>query len=169
MNMTKYQVGERIPEFKRGDGVFLKIDDSGIMLLCVMKEPTAKEKRAFHSRQPLRIWMGEYSGLLYWTVKFGDIPMMDCTYSPQIEPKKPELEIPGDGQGYALTVILADGATGEIINIRLVGLPHDFSLALREILERVSEQPINHQLSIAALYSLSTQELADRATVQCFL
>ena len=33
--MTKYQVGERVPEFKRGDGVFLKIDDSGIMLLCV--------------------------------------------------------------------------------------------------------------------------------------
>ena len=167
--MQMYQVGERVAQFRGQDGLFLTVDGSGVFLLCRMAAPTAKERRAFHSRQPLRIYMGEMNGVLYWTVQFGDIPMMDCTYCPQIVEEKPSLAVPGEGQGYALTVILADGETGEVLSIRLAGLPRDFSLAMREIVERIQDQPINHELAVAALYSLSTRELADRAAYHCML
>ncbi|MBO4793603.1 MAG: hypothetical protein J5556_03435 [Deltaproteobacteria bacterium] len=167
--MQTYQVGQQIAQFRGPDGLFLTIDESGAFLLCRMAAPTAKERRAFHSRQPLRIRMGEYGSVLYWTVQFGDIPMMDCTYCPQLAKGKPVLDTPEESQGYALTVLLADGDTGEVLSIRLAGLPHDFSLALRETVKRISAQPLNPELAIAALYSLSTQELADRAAYQCLL
>ena len=162
--MQMYQVGQSVPAFRRGDGLFLTVDGSGALLVCVMADPTAKERLAFKSGQPLRIRMGEYAGLLFWAVRFGDIPMMDCTYSPQVAPTKPVVALPAPGQGYNLTVILADGDTGEVLSVRTVGLGHDFSVSMRDIINRIGGQPINYQRSLSAIYSLSTEALAAKAT-----
>ncbi len=162
--MQMYQVGQRVEQFRGRDGLFLTIDGSGVFLLCRMAKPTAKERRAFRSRQPVRISMGEEIGVLYWTVTFGDIPTMDCTFGPQIVPGGVEMETPGEGQGYAMTVILADAETGEVISIRLIGLPHDFSLALKDTVDRLKTRSADaYRFGVASVYGMSTQELADRA------
>ena len=67
--------------------------------------------------------------------------------------------IPADGT--------VDGDTGEIISIRVIGLPHEFSLALRNTLETIKNQRINYPLAIQALYRMSTEEMAERATIRC--
>lgn len=164
-----YQAGQRVPEFRGRDGVFLSIDGSGVFLLCRMASPTAQERQAFESGQPIQIGMGVEQGILFWVARFGDIPAMDCTYSPQIARSAPALPEPRPNQGYALTVILADGETGETLKLRLIGLPHDFSVELRNLLAKISASAIDYQKAIAALYRLSTQQLDERATARCIL
>ena len=167
--MTNYSVNQRVPEFRGPDGLFLNIDSAGILLLCRMDRPTSNERRAFNSSQPIKIGMGTLHGILVWTVGFGDLQAMDCTYSPQIVPAPPELENPEEGQGYAMTVILADGATGRIEKLRLIGLPHDFSIAMKKMYDEIRNRQIDYRKSIAAIYSQTTQQLDDQATVRCVL
>lgn len=167
--MMKYSVGQRVPEFRGPDGLFLNIDSAGILLLCRMDRPTSNERRAFDSRQPVKIGMGTLHGILVWTVAFGNLNTMDCTYSPQIVSAPPDLENPEEGDGYALTVILADGSTGEIKKLRLIGLPHDFSVAMKRMYDEIKNQQTDYRRSIAAIYSYTTDQLDDMSTVRCVL
>ena len=164
-----YSVGQRVAQFAGTDGLFLTIDESGVFLLCRMNRPTLEERNALKAGQPIQIGMGEMGGILVWTVGFGSLNLMDCTYNPQIAAHPPVLVSPEDGAGYALTVILADGATGEVLNIRLIGLPHDFSVELKKIYDRIKAVPIDYRHSLASIYARSTEELDDMATVRCVI
>ncbi len=41
-----YRVGQKVPNFMGQDGLFLKLSDSGILLLCRMNRPTSEEQKA---------------------------------------------------------------------------------------------------------------------------
>ena len=168
--MIHYQVGECRPEFRGTDGVFLSIDEGGLFLVCRMAAPTEEEKRAFRASEPVRIGMGHFAGVLFWTVQFGEIPMMDCFWAPPAPAQTATLPPLAPGMGYALTVLLADGETGEILSLRLLGLPHDFSMALAVIysdLRFIGRE--RYAQAMAFLYRNSTQQLDDMATVRCLI
>lgn len=162
-----YQVGEKYSQFRGEDGVFLTLDDSGIIVLCRMARPTAKEKRAFDRRQPLGIGIGEMGSVMFMTLRFGDLPLMDCTYSPHVTGKCPELQIPSESEGYAMTILLADADSGELLQTRLVGLPHDFSLSVRDSLDCIMNSPEPYQISLNRVYSFSTQQLHTMTKARC--
>lgn len=164
-----YQLGAKIQEFRGQDGVYLSIDESGVLLLCRMNRPTSDERRAFNSSQPIQIAMDERDGVLYWCVRFGDLDPMDCTYSPQVASHVPELETPEKGTGYALTVILADGSSGEIVKLRVVGLPHDFSVRLKSIYDSIRGKWIDYPSAIAGIYRCSTEQLEASAKYHCMI
>lgn len=159
-----YKVGEKYPQFRGDDGLFLNYDEGGFMLLCRMASPTPKEKAAFQSGQALKIGMGRYGCVVYWTVGFGDLPMMDCTYCPMIG-MPPELKAINDPYaGYALSVMLADASTGELLNIRAIGLPHDFSVQANDEIATALMSEIPYQQSLNRIYQYSTKQLHKMAT-----
>lgn len=163
-----YAVGERYREFVGEDGVFLSVDEGGLVLLCRMSRPTSEEKNAFYSRKQIRIGMGVVGCVMYWTVRFDKLPAMDCTYSPQLASMGYALTpIVDSAAGYALTVMLADAATGELLRLRVVGLPHDFSKAVREAVDAAAASAEPYHVSINRIYALSTEELEARAEVRC--
>lgn len=164
-----YRIGQRVPQFKGSDGVFLSIDPSGVMLLCRMDRPTVQERKAFQSGKPVNIGMCVLNNILVWTVGFGNLETMDCTFSPQVEKDPPVLEEPEEGKGYALTVILADASNGEILKLRVIGLPHDFSVQLKRLYDCIRDVRIDYQTAINGIYMYSTKELDDMATARCLL
>lgn len=164
-----YQVGQRVPTFCGGDGVFLSIDKSGVFLLCRMADPTLEELRAFRAGQPVSVSMSAVMGVLVWCVRFGDLPMMDCTFSSSVTGRPHGLPALPDGAGYALTVILADAATGEIKSIRLLGLPADFSRQMKSMLDAMEQAPRDYQRAIRSIYAMSTEQLAFLASAVCVI
>ena len=162
-----YKTDEVYPQFKGEDGCFLSVDDSGIILLCRMAAPTASEKRAFHSSQGLTIAMGDFGCILYWAVRFGDLDLMDCTYSPKIGRPVQLPDIEDASQGYLLTVMLADAATGRLLKIRAVGLPHEFSKSFAETMQRISSSEMAYGDALRAIYTYSTNDLYSMASYRC--
>lgn len=155
--------GQCIPELIGNDGVFLTLDDCGFTLIVRFSSPTREEKKSFKAGSHVRIGIGVLSDIMYWCLKMGDIPMMDCTYSPNIEPYVPHLEIPQKGQGYSLTVLLLEATTGEVLNIRLLTLPYKSSIRAREIINDVASKKIDYESSIRSVYSYTTEELYSMA------
>lgn len=164
-----YEIGRRYSQFIGADGLFLSLDESGALLICRMRDPTPKERSAIKAGQPIQIGMCELAGLLVWTVGFGDLNTMDCTYTPHIVARPPELMPPEDGMGYALTVVLADAVTGEILSLRVLGLPHDFSAGLKTIYDKIKTEDIDLFYSYQQINSRSTKELDDMATMRCII
>ena len=165
--MTYYINGERYDAFRGEDGLFLTVGSDGITLLCRMARPTAEEKSAFHSSKGISIGMGIIGCVIWWTVRFGSLQLMDCTWSPTIG-GMPDLQLPEDPrQGYALHVMLADASTGELIRQRLVGLPHDFSVSLYDAAHAANLAAESYRESLAQVYALDTHELNQRAAVRC--
>lgn len=169
--MTMYKVGEVVPALRGPDGLFLGIDSGGITLTCRMEDPSDEEKASFSAGVLMEITVEEIQGIMVWTVKCGNLPRMDCTFSTMLLPDKmvslPPLE--NDAQGYAMLVILADGATGEVKKLRMVSLGHELSMAIHDILQRINGQLILYEDALRYIYSMDTGELYTRAKVRCLV
>lgn len=82
-------------------------------------------------------------GLLVLLYRFGDMPWSDASYNWHLVSEEERIppEAPVDeSQGAALTVLLIEANTGILKVIRLIGLGHEFTLALHaEIRKQIAE------------------------------
>lgn len=140
--MTTYTVGTRYPEFATGaDIIRSAVTASGITLTVSLAGISASEEAQFRQGAPFEIRFCTVRGVFFWLVKFGDMDWMDAPYNPALgEPV--ELDLIDDSEGYALTIMLFDSTTGELHNVRLIGLGTDFSRAVRREIQGLLAEPL---------------------------
>lgn len=136
--MFKYEVGQAVDSFKsHAEGVYFDIDDSGATMLVFFQNPTAEEVKQFMSGKGFEIRFTELYGVIMITVKIGNLNWMDVPYSPHLSKNLEKFQIPNEGQGLGLTLILIDTTTGEVKHLRLLGLSERFT---RRLLGAVMEE-----------------------------
>jgi hypothetical protein len=129
--MKIYKVGQVVPEFiGHNEETKFDVDDGGATMFVFFSNPTEKEKKQFESGARFEIRFVELHGVIIMTVKIGNLAWMDAPYTPHLTPNLTRLQIPNEGEGLALTIILVDTNTGKIEHIRLVGLAEGFSRKL---------------------------------------
>jgi hypothetical protein len=127
--MISFKVGERISKFiGHPEAPVFDIDDSGATLMVFFNSPTENEIEQFNKNFEIRFV--ELRNIIMMTFKIGNLNWMDAPYSPHLSPNLTKFTLPQENQGLALTVILIDCATGEIENIRLLGLSERFTKKL---------------------------------------
>lgn len=140
--MPTFSVGTRYPEYATGtDAIRCAVTASGITLIVSLAGISASEETQFQQGAPLELRFCTVRGVFFWLVKFGDMEWMDAPYNPALgEPV--ELDLIDDGEGFALTVLLFDSTTGELRNVRLIGLGTDFSRAVRREIQGLLADPL---------------------------
>jgi len=144
-----YHVGGHYDKLKTGkDGYILEFGDNGFLLYCLLKAPQFGEAVQFHTGADIQTRLSEIDGVGYFCFKFGGMQWSDCPFSPSLYESVgqkitfPELE---EGMGLALTVLLADSDTGELLYIRLCGLPHTFSKTFIAWAKEKMKEPMNRE------------------------
>lgn len=134
-----FEVGKAYPEMcMKPDGVFLAIDDSGLMITVLMESPSKEEKLAFKQNSTFSLAAGRIFDLLFLCVKFGNLSWMDCTYTPHIGNIPFLADVP-DGAGYAVLIRLFDTRTGTLCSQRLVSMDTLVSRYIREQVEEIKK------------------------------
>ena len=158
--MNTFSVGTRYPEFASGaDIIRCAVDASGITLFVSLAGISASEEAQFQQDAPFEVRYCVVRGVFFWLVKFGLMEWMDAPYNPALgEPV--ELALVDDGAGYALTILLFDSRTGELRNIRLIGLGTDFSRAVRREIQGLLANPLPAPIYDSALASVMAADPA---------
>lgn len=129
--MNKYEIGQIIEKFKYHDeGVSFDITDDGATMIVFFGSPTTGEIEQFKSGKNFEIRFIELYDVIMITVKIGNLNWMDAPYSPHLSKNLTKFQLPNEKQGLGLTLILIDAITGEIKNIRLLGLSERFTRRL---------------------------------------
>lgn len=140
--MATFSVGTRYPQFATGtDAIRCAVTASGITLTVSLAGISASEEAQFQQGAPFELRFCTVRGVFFWLAKFGDMEWMDAPYNPALgEPV--ELDLIDDNEGYALTILLFDSDTGELRNVRLIGLGTDFSRAVRREIQGLLAEPL---------------------------
>lgn len=129
-------VGSRYPFLMtRQDGCILEYGEHGLTLFALFNNWKAIELQQFYTDKPVVFRWAELGGVGFLCAKFGDMPWCECPFHPAIykqQGRKFAFPAIGEYAGLAVTVICADAETGEVLNIRLIGLGHDFSVAWQD-------------------------------------
>lgn len=129
--MNIYEVGQTVDNFKHHlEGVQFDIADDGATMLVFFQNPKAEEIEQFKSGKNFEIRFTELYGVIMITVKIGSLNWMDAPYTPHLSKNLTKFQLPNEGQGLGLALILVDAATGEIKHIRLLGLSERFTKKL---------------------------------------
>lgn len=140
-------VGKRYPEWQTGqDGYILEWSETGFVLCAMLNGISQEEKEQFSTQKKLIVRYTVVEDVCYFTFLFGDMPWADCPFSPTLyktigeNPTFPDIE---ENKGLSLTVLLIDTGTGELSNIRLIGLGHDFSVKWKNWAINAVEKPLD--------------------------
>lgn len=129
-------VGKRYAAYKNHpEGVLVDIGEYGITTTVFLPNITDHEKMQIHAGAPMEVKLLMMRGIIFFLYKFGDMEWMDAPYWPTDSNAKVLLPNMEEGQGIALKVIFADTYTGELINMRLVGLSTKFSKDVKQAIE----------------------------------
>ena len=110
-------------------------DESGFIHIDHFSRPTEKEIEDHKSGAGFQIQIGEVSGLIVICTKCGGQPWCDTTFEPRLYTDRITYEKPSDNEGYSLTSIVTDAPSGVIKSIRLIGLGHNISLYLYDLIQ----------------------------------
>jgi hypothetical protein len=130
--MLNFEVGKVEPAFVgHPESTMFDIDQSGSVLYVFFDSPTEKDVQQFSAESRFEIRYAVIDSCIDILVKFGDLNWMDAPFSPHLS-KSDNISNIDDGQGLALVVVFADGRTGTVKALRLIGLGTNFSRALRD-------------------------------------
>lgn len=153
------KVGEPYPG-KVSEGTRLDYDESGFTLVYGLPGITAIEKKGFESGR-YKIALAERSGILFFLSEFkpgidlSDTPFHMGLYRDDRSKYLPEqIE---DGQGFGLTVMAVDTATGILKAIRYIGLSTKLSRELLKICKRQASENVDRIGFGAKLFGLQRQ------------
>lgn len=139
--LIEYSVGKCYPQFKNQQDCYrLEYDNGGLWLYVLLRGWTAQERRAVRADQPIEFRFVEHNKVGFLCIKFEGMPWGDCPFHPALYREHGvavEMQDFGKIGGVPLTIICADTATGEVLNLRLVGLGNAFS---KEWLKWAAEQ-----------------------------
>lgn len=170
--MERLEIGKEFPGgFGRREGVAFDLDDSGAMLVTFFNDPDRDEIEQFKQGKRFEIRFTELYDIIMITAKIGNLNWIDAPYNPHLSKSLTKFDIPGEGQGLGLTLILVDTRTGKIENMRLLGLSERFS---RRLLGSVMEQKMKpfdqsaYDESIVRIYSAySTNQIVKLSKDYC--
>ena len=163
MELHVYKIGEKILPPTGEDAVRFQISDDGCTLLVQYNKPSAAEKRIF--KQPAQFEMAIVDDIIFFLSRFGTAQWMDSPFD-RSKATFTHLDIPEDGEGIALHVLVVDSSTGILISQRMIGLGTELS---RRIITAVAMQPKmqNFDQSLMTVYSkYSTRDLVELARQQ---
>lgn len=142
--------------------------DSGAVMTVFYSAPNSKEIQNFKTGA-VKIALTVRSGIIFLLIKFGDMAWMDMPYTVHLSPRLTSLQALESTQGYGLTVVLVDRATGTIKALRLLGLPNRFSNEFRKLaVEQQSQDfsPVSYDRALNSVYNnYSTADLLKTALV----
>lgn len=135
--MIEYRMGERYLQFKNHeDNIKFDISDDGADVLICWNKPSAMEREQFRCDKPLEVRYVVLNGVIYLMFKFGNTNWMDAPYSPHLSLNLTKrIMVEDDYIGLALNVWLFDSSTGELLEIRLVGLGNKLTKSLVKEIE----------------------------------
>ncbi len=172
--LHKYEVGELYSPTRTRwpQGSDYNFRSGGHELRLFLPDLTEREIEQVRSgRAEFRIFIR--GGLLILVYRFGDMPWSDASYNWHMvsEEEQTTPEDPVDPtMGAALTVLLIEANTGVIKAMRLIGLQHDFTLALHRLIRLQIDQPWDHEdylRRIAETYRIySSEDMAQLASIK---
>ena len=170
--MKRFEVGQVIEKFKNHqECVQFDISDAGATMLVFFENPVQEEIEQFKAGKNFEIRFTELQGVIMITAKIGNLNWMDAPYNPHLSKKLSKFELPNENQGLGITLVLVDAMTGEIKNIRLLGLSEKFTKQLFGIaMEQKMEDfdMIEYNKSINRIYSMySTEEIVKISKNYC--
>lgn len=166
-----YKVGNHYAEFcTRQDFFRIEYDNNGFVMIASMCGITDSEKLDFETDSKFEIRFTVLAGVCFFSFRFGSMPWSDCPFHPAIYRDKRCFPTFADDEGFSLPVLLFDSATGELVYFRLIGLGHEFSIALSEWAttaneEDMSREKYNHVIN-EVYKSYSSAEIASMADVK---
>lgn len=131
--MKNFIVGQRYSQFQMVDGAQMIIDDGGITVFITMSGITKKEEET--TRGNFTYYLTVYNNILFLSLDFGSLSFDMGLNRARVMTPLPRIDVDDDVSGYAMTIVVADGVTGEIKSIRLIGLSNKFSKRLYKTLE----------------------------------
>jgi hypothetical protein len=172
MGLHCYQVGkplvEGITEF--ATGAMFVYDESGAKLVLFMEHPTQAEMDAM---QEGKLEFGLYTceDVIVFLCRMGELSWIDAPYSAHLVAGGFEMDTaPAEWQGYGLSMFVVDSSTGLIQSMRLVALPHDYSIALRDSIlaqQAMAYDAVQYDAHVTELFGkYSSDELAAMAQVR---
>ena len=159
------QIGMIKEEWKKNvDGYVMEYnEDRGFQLTVFFANPTESEVESFSANKEAYIGVLEHDNIMFFLLKFGGCAWGDCTFSPNLYNEKPYFANLEDGIGYVLNVLLIDSVKGELKKIRMIGLGHELSIAIKQICEKQMQHPFEKDKyfkNITKIYnSYSTEQL----------
>lgn len=166
-------VGSRYPFLAtEQDGCILEYGENGLTLFALFRNWKAEELRQFYTDKPVMFRWTEIAGVGFLCAKFGEMPWCECPFHPAIYKQQGRrLSFPAISEyvGMALTVICADAETGEVLNIRLIGLGHDFSVVWQDWAVSAYERDISkadYENRVSTVFQhYTTEEIVQMATL----
>lgn len=170
--MNKYEVGQIIEKFKNyQEGMRFELSDDGAVLQVFIQNPTENEIEQFASRNRFEIRFIEIYNVIMITAKIGSLNWMDAPYSSHLSNELNKFQLPNENQGLALILVLIDTLTGEIKNLRLLGLSEHFTKNLFCAIMEQKIKPFNieeYRMGVSRIYaSYSTNKLAKLSKDYC--
>lgn len=177
--MHMLRVGDKFPPiYRRPEGAYFTIDDSGLMLVYNYRMPTEKELSYVKEGNPAEFRFLVENGMIFFMSKMGSIPWNDSPFDPRLD-RDHGLEPPAsESNGYLMTFMMIDAATNTIKHIRKIELGHEFSIKLCDAVNEFYDREENNRIeSVDALREINearintihdkftSNELAKRATV----
>nr|MBQ4454409.1 hypothetical protein [Clostridia bacterium] len=142
-NMESLKVGDvYAPMAYRQEGTFFDYNGS-FTLFYNYYRPTADEVADVKADKPFEIRIVTIGGVLLILSKAGNQPWQDAPFNPHFAKVK-EYPVPSGTLGYSLLFMMTDAASGRIQSLRLIGLGHDFSTKLREVIMESLKQPFDN-------------------------
>lgn len=159
--MEKYEVGQVIENFiNHEEGMHFDIDDGGATMLVFFKNPTQEEIDQFSSGKNFEIRFTELYKVIMMTAKIGSLNWMDAPYTPHLSKNLTKFELPNEGQGLGLLLVLVDAAKGEIKHMKLMGLSERFTKRLfGTVMERKMDDSFDvneYNRTLSRIYSTYT-------------
>lgn len=172
--MIKYEKGQIVKNFIcHSEGAYFDMDDSGAVLIIFFNKPTQNEIKQFKAGHNFEIRFTEIEGLIMLTAKIGNLNWMDMPYTPHLSRGLTKLQIPGVGQGLALTLILVDGKSGRIEHIRLMSLNEDFTKSFFDAVKKECSHAFDKQKYVMSLNKIyqkySTNDIVKRSFKRCMI
>lgn len=133
--MTQYQVGNIYQNaIGHEEGCFFDISDSGGTIIVYFDQPEDYEIENFKANSRFEMRLVNFSNVMMFLVKFGDLNWMDCPYNPHLSKNLNHFDdAPG---GLAVTVMLFDTRTGKLEALRLISLSNQFtSKIIKDVLD----------------------------------
>lgn len=172
--MERLEVGKLLKPgvTKYAEATKFDFTDGGAVLYLFYATPSAKEIEAI-TKGDVRLGFYSRDNVLFMLFKFGSLNWVDAPYSAHLSKQLTDIQSPEPGQGYSLTIHLIDADTGIIKGLRLIGLPHKFSLQFKDAVwtQRLKQFDLKqHDETIANVYrNYTTEDLVRMADVQCRL
>lgn len=170
---TAFCVGQRYSEWQtKENGFILEWDNTaGFILYAFLDTPSPEEQLQFLSE--MEICYKTVYDVCFFAFRFGSMPWADCPFSPALYKEVGTAAVFDDipeGHGLAVTILLIDSSSGELKNIRLISLPHDFSVKWQHWAREMSAKPLTRSeyMSIINVVYMNhtTEGIADCAKVE---